>query len=154
MKLGTALNEIARSGPFGPLEVANAMKVLSLAGKEANEILLITKDIQPRGGRRYKHREGGGRSSFGDGCFRHWCGRPQAEHHRQDAAMSKSSVESIGEAFKTASVLNKQFGVGLVDVGAGLASLSSLGIQGTAAGVALRNMYVDLAGRTPKAAGG
>lgn len=147
------LAEIARTGPYGPLEVANAMKVLSLAGKDANEILTITKDV-------LNLAQAGDTSiekaadvlvsvttAFGTGAE----GFARAgDVIAKTAAVSKSSVESIGEAFKTASVVNKQFGVSLEDVGVGLAALSNLGINGTAAGVALRNMYVDLSGRTPK----
>lgn len=149
------LENIARTGPYGPTEVANAMKVLSLAGKNANEILMVTKDV-------LNLAQAGDTSiekaadvlvsvttAFGTGAE----GFARAgDVIAKTAAVSKSSVESIGEAFKTASVVNKQFGVSLEDVGVGLAALSNLGINGTAAGVALRNMYVDLGGRTPKVA--
>jgi TP901 family phage tail tape measure protein len=64
------------------------------------------------------------------------------------AAVSKASVENMGEAFKTASTLNSTYGASLEDVAVGLAALANVGIRGSAAGTALRNMYVDLSGRT------
>ena len=68
------------------------------------------------------------------------------------AADSKASVESIGEAMKLASVAGEQYGASLDDVGALIASLANVGIQGSAAGTAIRNMFADMSERTPKVA--
>ena len=59
-------------------------------------------------------------------------------------------MESVGAAFKAASVINTQYGVTLEDVALSTALLNNLNIQNGAAGTQIRNMYADLAGRTPK----
>jgi len=151
--LNNQLLDLARTGPFGPREIAEAMKILSLAGLDAAEVSSSIKDVlnfSVAGTTSIKQAadvmtsvatafsiSAKGYNYVGDVISK-------------TAAISKSSVESIGEAFKTASVVNAQYGASLEDVGVGLALLSNLGIQGTAAGTALRNMYVDILGRTPK----
>ena len=145
------LYHIAESGPVGPLAVAEAMKTLALAGLSASEVSASIKDVLNF-------------SVAGDVDLKKAADvmttvatafnvstsayNIVGDAISKTAAVSKSSVEDIGEAFKTASVLNKQYGASLTDVGVGLAALANLGIRGTAAGTALRNMYVDLSGRS------
>lgn len=69
------------------------------------------------------------------------------------AAVSMSSVESISGAFKSAAAVGELYGASLVDIGVGLAALSNLGIQGTAAGTALKNFYKDLSTDSDKVKG-
>lgn len=153
--LNDQLLELARTGPYGPLEVANAMKTLSLAGLDAAEAGLAIRDVlnfAVAGTTDLKTA-----SDVMTSVATAFSVSVEAYNYVGDviaktAAISKSSVESIGEAFKTSSVVHKQYGASLEDVGLGLAALSNLGIQGTAAGTALRNMYVDLSGRTPAVA--
>ena len=68
----------------------------------------------------------------------------------KSAAVSMSSVDSLSEAFKQGSSVNKLYGVSLVDVGTSLAALSNLGIQGSAAGTSLKNAYKELASNSDK----
>ena len=151
--LNRQMSELAKTGPFGPREIAEAMKIMSLAGLDASAVAMSVKDVL--------NFAVAGTTSIKTAAdvmttvataFRisadgyNYVGDVIAK----TAAISKSSVESIGEAFKTASVVNSQYGASLEDVGLGLALLSNVGIQGTAAGTALRNMYVDILGRTPK----
>ena len=152
-KLNVQMLDLAKNGPYGPLEIAKAMKTLSLAGLNAGKVGTAIKDV-------LNFAVAGDTSiekaadvmttvatAFGVAAEGYnYVGDVIAK----TAAVSKSSVESIGEAFKTSSVLGKQYGITLEDVGVGLAALAAVGIQGTAAGTALRNMYVDLSGRTPK----
>lgn len=153
--LATELDRMGRSGPFGPLEIADAMKTLSLAGLKANEILGVTQDVlnfSIAGTTDLKTSAdtlvavstafGMGASGFGR----------VADVISKAAAESMSSVESFAGAMKTASVINAQYGVSLEDTATGIAALSQLGIQGTSAGTALRNMYADLSGRSEKVA--
>lgn len=151
--LNEQMLELARSGPFGPLEVAKAMKTLSLAGLSAAEVGSSIKDVLnfAVAGDTSIEKAADVMTSVATAFSISAKGYNYVgDIIAKTAAVSKSSVDSIGEAFKTASVINKQYGVSLQDVGVGLAALSNLGIQGTAAGTALRNMYVDLSGRTPK----
>lgn len=53
---------------------------------------------------------------------------------------------------KLASVAGEQYGATLEDVGGLIGLLANLGIQGSAAGTAIRNMFVDMSERTPKVA--
>jgi TP901 family phage tail tape measure protein len=152
-QLNAQMLEMARSGPFGPKEISAAMKTLSLAGLEAAEVASSVKDVLnfAVAGATSIEKAADVMTSVATAF------RVSAEGYNyvgdviaKTAAVSKASVESIGEAFKTASVVNSQYGVSLEDVGTGLALLSNVSIQGTAAGTALRNMYVDILGRTPK----
>lgn len=153
--LNDQMLELARSGPFGPQAIADAMKTLSLAGLDAASVGSAIKDVlnfAVAGTTDLKTAADVMTSvatAFGIAATGY---NYVGDIISKTAAVSKSSVESIGEAFKTASVINKQYGISLEDVGVGLAALSNLGIQGSAAGTALRNMYADLSERTPKVA--
>ncbi|TAG50399.1 MAG: phage tail tape measure protein, partial [Betaproteobacteria bacterium] len=153
-KLNAQMLEMARSGPYGPREIAEAMKTLALAGLNAKEVsqsvgdvlrfaiagdtdIQTSADVLTTVGVAFKMTA----DSYGY----------ISDVIAKAAAISKSSVESIGSAFKTASVINAQYGASLEDVGLGLAFLANSGIQRTAAGTGLRNFYVDVLGRTPKA---
>jgi TP901 family phage tail tape measure protein len=69
------------------------------------------------------------------------------------AAVSMSSVDSLSEAFKSASSVGKLYGASLVDIGTALGALSQLGIQGSAAGTSLKNFYKELASESDKLKG-
>lgn len=153
--LNSKLLELARSGPFGPLAVAEAMKTLSLAGLSAVDVGAAIKDVLnfAVAGNTTIQTAADVLTSVGMAF------KVGAEGYNyvadviaKTAAVSKSSVESIGAAFKTASVINSQYGVSLKDVGLGLALLSNVGVQGTAAGTSLRNTYKELLSPTKKAA--
>lgn len=153
--LNKQMLELARSGPFGPQAIADSMKTLSLAGLSARDVGIAIKDVMnfAVAGDTTLEKSADVMTSvaaaFGIAAEGYtYVGDVIAK----TAAVSKASVESIGEAFKTSSVLGKQYGVALEDVGIGIAALANLGIQGSAAGTALRNMYVDLSERTPKVA--
>lgn len=152
--LNQQMLEMSRTGPFGPLEIAKAMKTLSLAGLDASEVsksirtvlqfavagdTTIAKSAEVLTG-----------VSTSFGYTAQGFGKV-ADVIAKTAAVSKSSVESMGNAFRAASVLNTQYGASLEDVALGLAVLSNINIQDSAAGTQLRNFYQDLAGRTPKA---
>ena len=153
--LNVELDRLGKTGPFGPVEVADAMKVLSLAGLKANEILSVTQDVlnfSVAGTTDLKTAADtlvSISTAFGMGA--EGFGRV-ADVVSKAAAESKTSVESFAAAMKTASVINKQYGVSLEDTATGLAALSQIGIEGTAAGTALRNMYADLSGRSQQVA--
>ncbi len=153
--LSSQMLELARSGPFGPLAIAEAMKTLSLAGLNAKE---VSESIRPV----LQFSVAGDTSiktsaevlSTVATAFKltandyGYVGDVIAK----TAAISKASVESISGAFKTATVVNSLFGVSLEDLGVGIAVLANVGVTGSAAGTALRNFYTDILGRTPKVA--
>lgn len=146
--------ELGRSGPFGPLAIAEAMKTLSLAGLSAKEVGSSIKDV-------LNFAVAGTTSIQTAADVLTTVGvafKVSASDYNyigdvisKAAAVSKSSVEGMGAAFKTASTVNSLYGVSLKDVGINLALLANVGIQNSNAGTSLTNMYIDLAGRTPKA---
>jgi len=144
---------LANQGPFGPREIAEAMKTLSLAGLQANDILRVTGDVlnfSVAGTTTIEKAAetliqvstafGMGASGFGYA----------SDVISKAAADSMTSVEAFSNAMKTASVIGQQYGVSLQDTALGIGTLANLGIQATAAGTALRNMYADLSGRSIK----
>lgn len=151
--LNAQMHNLAKNGIFGPRDIAEALKVLTQAGlsaKEASANLGATLNFSVAGMVPIQQAAetlvtvttafnmgAAGFSVAGDVIAK-------------TAAISKTSVEGMSGAFKTASVLNAQYGVTLTDVGVGLAALANLGIEASAAGTALRNMYADLSGRSTK----
>ncbi len=153
--LTNELDRLGKSGPFGPLEVASAMKTLSLAGLKANEILAVTQTVLDFSIAGTTNIETAAKTlmtvstAFGMGAEGF---SKVADVISKAAAISLTSVESFSEAMKTASVINAQYGVSLEDTATAIAAMSQLGIEGSAAGTALRNAYADLSGRTKEVA--
>ena len=153
--LNQELIRLGKTGPFGPQEVAEAMKTLSLAGLKASEILSATQttlnfaiagttSIQTAADTLVSVS-----TAFGMGAQGF---ERVGDVISKAAAESKTSVESFANAMKTASVIGAQYGVTLEDTSTMIAAMSQLGIEGTAAGTALRNMYADLSGRSAQVA--
>lgn len=153
--LNQELLRLGKTGPFGPQEVAEAMKTLSLAGLKATEILSATQstlnfaiagttNIQTAADTLVSVT-----TAFGMGAQGF---ERVGDVISKAAAESKTSVESFANAMKTASVIGAQYGVSLEDTATAIATMSQLGIEGTAAGTALRNMYADLSGRSAQVA--
>jgi len=70
----------------------------------------------------------------------------------KSAAISNTSVASMSESMKTASVIADMYKMRLEEVSAGLVILGNRNIIGSAAGTAMKNMVSDLAAPTEKAA--
>jgi hypothetical protein len=68
------------------------------------------------------------------------------------AATSKASVESIAESMKAATSVSTKYGASLEDIALQTAVLNNVNITGSSAGVAIRNFYNDLSGRSNEAA--
>lgn len=153
--LADEMVRLGTTGSAGPLEIAEAMKILSLAGMKANEILGVTQTVlnfSVAGTTDLKTAADtliSVSTAFGMGAEGF---TRVADVIAKASAESKTSVESFSNAMKTASVINKQYGVSLVDTATQIAALSQLGIEGTAAGTAVRNMYADLSGRSKQVA--
>lgn len=153
--LNEQMHVLGSTGPFGPMAMAEAMKTLALAGMKANEVLLAMPEVKnfALAGTIDLQKAADAMTTVGVAFS------IEAKNYgyisdvlTKAAAESKSSVEGMAEAFKTASVINHQYGVSLEDTAIGLSLLANAGIHHTAAGTALRNMYADLAERTPKVA--
>jgi TP901 family phage tail tape measure protein len=145
------LISLGQTGPFGPREVADAMKTLSLAGLDAQQVGQALKpalDFAITGGVTIQKSSeslvaigtayGYQASEFG----------LVADAVAKAAAISMSSVSGMMESFKASSVVAQAYGVSLKDTATTLAMLANIGIRGSAAGTAMRQMYAEISGAT------
>ncbi len=145
------LVRMGNEGIYGPMAIAEAMQTLSLAGLKANEILAVTGTVMGfsvAGATDIKTAADvlvSVTTAFGTGAAGF---SRSADIIMRAAADSKASVESFGEAMKQASVVGEQYGAKQEDVALLIQYLANLGIQGSAAGTAVRNMYADISGRS------
>lgn len=152
--LNAQMLDLAKSGPFGPRETADAMKTLTLAGLSATEVSSSLRDVLnfsiagDTGIKEAADTLTTVATAFGVSADRYFY---VSDIISKSAAESKASVADMSNAFKTASAINQQFGVSLEDTAVNLALLANAGIKGTAAGTSLRNMVSDLSGRTKHA---
>lgn len=149
--LSLAALDLGRRGPFGPVEVAGALKTLSLAGLSAKEQLAAIKPVLNFSIAGEMPLEKAAESLVGIATAYGFAASGYStvsDVVAKAAAVSMSSVDSMTESFKQASTVAQQYGVSIQDSAATLALLSQLGIRGTAAGTAMRNMYNDLIGRS------
>ena len=148
-QLGEAALSLSRVGPYGPNEVALALKTMALAGLDAKDSLAALKPmldfalVGEMGVEKATESALAISKAFGytaEGVS------SVTDVIAKAAAVSMSSIGSMTEAFRQASTVAQQFGVSIKDASTTLALLSQVGIQGTAAGTAMRNMYTELLG--------
>jgi TP901 family phage tail tape measure protein len=140
-------------GVYGPQQVANAFETLVLAGlnaKQAVSSISAALNLATVGGVSIE-KAATTLVSVGTaiGYTAEGFGRV-GDVIAKTAALSMSSVETLSEAFKSASSVNRLYGVSLEDIGTSLGVLSNLGIQGSAAGTALKNFYKELSSDSDK----
>ncbi|GEM_PF-3257364 len=140
---------LGTNGPFGPREVAEAMRVLSLAGLSATQ---VTSTIKPAldlavVGQTTIEKSASAIVAVGTAYGY------QAEQFglvsdamSKAAAISMSSVDGMMESFRTSSVVGQQYKVSLNDTATALALLANVGIRNSAAGTSIRQMYSELSG--------
>lgn len=140
-------------GIYGPQQVASAFETLVLAGLKAEQALVSVNaamNLAIIGGTTIEKAAttlvsvGTAVGYTAEGFDR------VADVIAKTAALSMSSVASLSEAFKSGSSVNKLYGVSLEDIGTNLGVLSNLGIQGSAAGTAMKNFYKELAAGSDK----
>lgn len=154
-KMSTAISQIGQ-GTQGPKEVAEALQVLTLAGlnaQQAMEGVQASLNLSVAGGVSVEKSaetlvQVGTALGYTAKDFDH-----VADVIAKTAAVSMSSVDSISNAFKSAAAVGEVYGASLQDIALGLAAVANLGIQGTSAGTALKNMYKDLSASTEKVTG-
>jgi TP901 family phage tail tape measure protein len=150
-QLNEQLLEMARTGPFGPRQIAEAFKQLTLAGLSVAEQKTAINDVMnfAIAGTTTIDRAAQSMVQIATafGYSANGFGRV-GDVIAKAAAVSLSSVESLTQSMQSASEVHVLYGQSLVDVATNLALLSQLGIRGTAAGTALKNMYAELSGST------
>lgn len=152
VKMGDAINSLG-TGTSGPKEVAEALKTLTLAGLNANQALQgVSAALNLAIGGEVSIEKSaetlvqvGSALGYTAASFDH-----VSDVIVKTAAASMSSVDSISGAFKSAAAIGTTYGATLQDIAVGLAAVANLGIQGTAAGTALKNLYKDLSASTDK----
>lgn len=143
-------------GIYGPQQVAGALETLVLAGLKAEEAVAAigpALNLATVGGTTiekaaYTLVQVGSAMGYTADSF-----SGIGDVIAKTAAVSMSSVESLSEAFKSASSVGVVYGVTLNDLGASLAALSNLGIQGSAAGTSIKNFYKELDSDAKKVTG-
>lgn len=140
-------------GVYGPIQVANAFETLILAGLRADQALQSINaalNLATVGGTTIEKAAstlvsvGTAIGYTAEGYSR------VGDVIAKTAALSMSSVETLSEAFKSASSVNRLYGVSLADIATSLGILSNLGIKGSAAGTALKNFYKELSAEGEK----
>ena len=153
--LKTRLLELASNGPQGPLEIAKAMKALSLAGLDAVQVGASVKAALNLSIVGELPAEKAAESLVGISTA---FGYAAGEFNRvgdvigKTAAISMSSVQSMTESFRVASTTSQLYGVSLEDVAVQLGLLANANIRGSAAGTAVTQFYANLTGSTRGAA--
>lgn len=145
--LSAAILDMGRSTQFGPVVLSEALKTLALAGLSAKDSLTALRPVLefsvageiPIG----KASESlvAISTAFGYGASGI---ATVADTIAKAAAVSMASVEGMTESFRAGSVVAQQYNVSLNDAALNLAFLSQIGIKGSAAGTALKNMYTEL----------
>jgi TP901 family phage tail tape measure protein len=151
--LSVSLSDLGK-GIYGPQEIVKALETLSLAGlkaKDAVNAIGAAMNLATVGGTDInKAAESlvtigtavGATSQQYDYL---------ADGISKAANISLASVDSIAEAVKRASVVNKLYGASFEDILTQTAALAQLGIKNSAAGTAITNFYANALGGTEKA---
>lgn len=152
--LETELLRLGTTGIFGPQQVAEAMKTMALAGVDAKTSALVMGDAVNLATVGALDLKTASESMVG---IANAFGIPFAALGRvgdviaKSAAVSQTSVQTITESMKTASVVAQRYGVSIEDTATALTVLGKINITGTAAGTAFRNMIVGLTGNSVQA---
>ena len=152
--LNDKLLEMGSKGPYGPIEVSKALKTLSLAGLDARQQIEAIQTVLNFAVAGDLPIEKAAETLVAVGTAYGYSAKNYSvvsDVIAQAAASSMASVESMSEAFRQASVVAQQYGVSLKDTALNLTMLAQVGIQGSAAGTAMRNMYTELLGSSQKA---
>lgn len=145
----------------GPMQTAQALKVLTQAGLSASDafkaipatlnLALVAGDLSDEDSAKFL---AGLRSAFHldnqDGSLNSRALQEAADQAAMAANVSQTSVGKMTEALKQASSEAARFGLSVTDTSTALAILAKYNIEGSAAGTSLKNFLSDLAGRTAK----
>ena len=145
----------------GPIQIAQALKVLTQAGLSASDafkaipatlnLALVAGDLSDEDSAKFL---AGLRSAFHlnneDGSLNAHALQEAADQAAMAANVSQTSVGKMTEALKQASSEAARFGLSVTDTSAALAILAKYNIEGSAAGTSLKNFLSDLSGRTAK----
>lgn len=148
------LLRLGNTGLFGPQQIAEGMRTMALAGVDAKTSAMVMGDAVNLATVGVLELKQASESMVG---IANAFGLPFQALGRvgdvisKSAAVSQTSVQSITESMKTASVVAQRYGLSIEDTATALTVLGKLNITGTAAGTAFRNMIVGLTGNSVQA---
>jgi TP901 family phage tail tape measure protein len=154
-QLGSLAKELGRTTKFTAGETAAAMDFLAMAGFKTNDILSATPgvlNLAAVGNMELAAAADIASNILGGmGLEVSKTGR-LIDVLAKTATSGNTSVEQLGNAFKSVGPVARTAGASIEDVGASLAILGDRGIQAEEAGTALRNVFVRLAAPPSEAA--
>ena len=146
-QLSNAALDLGKNGLYGPIKVAEGMRILAQAGLNAREQLaaipqvLDLATVGELGVDAAAETLVGVATAFGRSKL---ALQDVGDVIAKAAAISQTSVQAMTESMKYASVVGEQYNVSLEDTSTALAVLAKLNITGTSAGTAFRNMVKEL----------
>lgn len=154
-KLSASVLAMGRSSQYGPLEAVKAIEQLTLAGLTAQDAMA---SLAPT--LRFASVGGVGTKDAAEtlSAVAKAYGFVASDFEMvsdvisKTAATTMASVEDMSEAFRSSTVVGQQFGVSLQDTANGLGMLAQIGIKGSSAGTAWKNMVGEMAKQSGKAA--
>lgn len=154
-KIGATALDLSKTGLYGPVEMANGLRILSQAGLDASKSMAALPSVLDLATVGEMKMEDAALSLVG---VMNAFSLPfsQLAHvgdmFAKAAALSQTSVQGMTEAMKYASVVGEQYNVSVEDTATALALLAKVNITGTSAGTAFRNMVKELYAPLPAAA--
>lgn len=146
-EIGTAALSLSKSSMYGPVELANGLRILSQAGLSAKDAMAALPSAMSLATVGEMNMEQaavtltGVMNAFGMSVS----DMPHiGDVFAKAAAMSQTSVVGMTEAMKTASVVGEQYGASMEDTATAITLLAKVNITGTAAGTSFRNMLKDM----------
>lgn len=146
-KISSAALELSKSGLFGPVELANGLRILSQAGLTAQESIAALPTTMALATVGEMAMESAALTLVGvmNAFSKSLSDLPHiGDMFAKAAALSQTSVAGMTEAMKQASVVHEQYGASIEDTATALTLLAKVNITGTRAGTSYRNMLKDL----------
>jgi len=154
-RLSSSALALSQTGLRGPTEIASGYRILAQAGLDAAAALEVMPHVLNLSTVGEMEMEQAATTLVG--VMTAFNLKVEDAGHVGDvfakaAALSQTSVQSMTEAMKYASVVGEQYGASLEDSAAALTLLAKVNITGTSAGTAYRNMLKELFTPVPQAA--
>lgn len=153
-KLREEALKLSQDSTYGPVELAKAMKTLTLAGLQTKETLQSLPAVLDFAKVGEVSLDRASQVLVAVGTAYGYTA-DQFEYVgdviAKTAALTMVDVDDMAESFKQASTIAQQYGVSLEDTATALGLLGQLNIRGSAAGTSFRQMYNELIGSSKKA---
>jgi TP901 family phage tail tape measure protein/lambda family phage tail tape measure protein len=146
-EIGAAALTLSKNSMYGPVELANGLRILSQAGLDAKDSLVALPTVMQLATTGEMSMEQAAVTLVGvmNAFALSLTDLPHiGDMFAKAAALSQTSVQGMTEAMKSASVVHEQYGASIEDTATAITLLAKVNINGTAAGTAYRNMLKDL----------